>query len=96
MDTKLATRIARVAIQLNREDAGAYHTVSKIAGDATDLVLAADAYRAAHSHGAKREHLQKIKTIAETHAAGVDTRGATVGLKLTSGRYALGVTFPLE
>ena len=90
-----ASTIARVSVQLAREDAGLYMTPQEIASKAIELVGAAFAARKAVASGANaKAYYRAARAVvaqfgAELVARG-DLRGMVVGVRFHSGRFTSG------
>lgn len=87
--------LARIAVQLAREDAGRYMTVAEIVDRAAKLAGAAYAARSAVERGKPPErHYEAARLVAAEFGAIIvprgDVHGCVVGVRFTSGRHRAG------
>lgn len=87
--------VARVAVQLAREDAGRYMTADELAGYANALVDASTAARRALLCGKDPvSHYAAAREVLEPFGARLlangDVRGMVVGVRFNSGRHVRG------
>jgi hypothetical protein len=90
-----AKTIARLAVQLAREDAGLYMTPKEIAGAAAQIVSAAcDARAALTRRKSARSHYDAARKLLVPFGAELvdhgDVNGMVVGLRFHSGRFTSG------
>lgn len=89
--------VARVAVQLAREDAGQYMTVHEISALAAELVWAAYRARDALARGlSPRAHYRDARRVVERFGAQLvergDSVGMVVGVVFQSGRFTSGAS----
>lgn len=90
--SKRDTTLARVAVQLAREDAGRFMTTSEVVAAAERLVDAAHRARAAVERGSNPEaHFAEVRKVADKFEAELiprrNPRGMVVGIRFRTGRF---------